>query len=69
MRYLVKDKLVKYPPALTPDDIQTSTMYQVYNWCRQEFGDDERRGRWAFYSTYWSFRDEKDYVLFMLRWS
>ncbi len=47
---------------------------QVVEWCTQQFGPEPKNpdawSRW-YYKTYGIilFRDEKDYSLFLLRWS
>lgn len=59
-----------------------STNWEMTSWCTQKFGKrwsaiDNREGRWCCfwggreYPGYyrWSFKDEKDLVLFLLRWA
>jgi hypothetical protein len=41
---------------------------EVREWCSQQFGP-ENTSRWGFYIDGFNFNDEKDYVLFLLRWS
>lgn len=48
--------------------------FEVEEWCEQHFGKHPKNpdawSRWVHkYSQKIHFRDEKDYVLFMLRWS
>ena len=48
--------------------------FEVEEWCAEQFGPHPRNpdawSRWHHtYSEKIHFRDEKDYVLFMLRWS
>lgn len=47
---------------------------EVHNWCEQHFGKHPKRpdawSRWNhMYEDMILFRDEKDYILFVLRWS
>jgi hypothetical protein len=48
--------------------------YEVLEWCKQQFGPHPQNpdawSRWCnHYSERINFRDEKDYIWFMLRWS
>ena len=52
----------------------TSHYAEVYAWCEDKFGPHPKQpdawSRWWRYSyREWYFRDEKDFVFFMLRWS
>jgi len=40
---------------------------EVYEWCCQSFGKNNIE-RWDLFSTYLSFKHEKDYTMFLLRW-
>ena len=37
-------------------------------WCRQKFGLENTK-RWGFFIDGFNFNDEKDYIMFLLRWS
>lgn len=55
-------------------DFDPKYYYEVRKWCEQQFGPEPRNpdawSRWIHkYEDRIQFRDEKDYVLFTLRWS
>ena len=55
-------------------DFDTTRYHEVEEWCVQQFGPHPRRpdawSRWKhIYEDRIHFRDQKDYVLFVLRWS
>ena len=55
-----------------PSLYSTSTQ-EVVDWCIQNFGPAPEKpdawSRWFRSEFFFNFRDEKDYLLFLLRWS
>lgn len=54
-------------------DFDTQYYFQVEEWCKEQFGPHPRFpdawSRWVHtYETQIHFRDEKDYLMFLLRW-
>lgn len=49
------------------DRISTAIFYKMYLWCQDQFGEDEN-GWTHQYPTFY-FRNEKDYLIFLLKWS
>jgi hypothetical protein len=41
---------------------------EAREWCREVFGE-EYTGRWGAYINGFNFNNEKDYMLFLVRWS
>lgn len=51
-------------------DIKFTNVRDVYTWCETNFGAHQAADkRWGCYGTFWSFKHEKDAMLFTLRWS
>ena len=53
---------------------QGNLRLDAVEWCRAQFGQDSipdhNDGVWSWsYPRYFHFRNEKDYMLFLLRWS
>jgi hypothetical protein len=44
-------------------------VFDVYNWCRQQFGPAGCLHRWTNDGGWVRFRDKDDMLLFLLRWS
>ena len=42
-------------------------LLEIIRWCENTFGKD--KNRWGYYIDGFNFNDEKDYVLFLLRWT
>lgn len=51
----------------------TAQIMEVHAWCSEQFGPvpkhEDAWCRWGQLGTKLKFRDEKDYILFVLRWS
>lgn len=47
------------------DGISTVVFHKMYLWCRDQFGDEN--GWTHQYPTFY-FRNEQDYIFFLLRW-
>lgn len=43
--------------------------YARVEWCKQIFGDDEYGQKWWRNRGYVCFRNESDYLLYLLRWA
>ena len=41
---------------------------EAHLWCIEQFGE-ENSERWCYFIDGFNFNDEKDYTLFLLRWS
>lgn len=55
-------------------NFDTRYYYEVHEWCEKQFGPHPKRPDawcrwWHKFEDSILFRDEKDYVLFLLRWS
>jgi hypothetical protein len=48
------------------DDCPTQLFHKIYLWCRDQFGDEH--GWTHQYPTFY-FRNEQDYILFLLKWA
>ena len=63
-----------YKYAVRPDDsfwddfLARNKEEEIRNWCREKFGP-EYTSRWGLFIDGFNFNDEKDYMLFILRWS
>lgn len=58
--------------AKMPGTVRIQDSIRRVQWCRDQFGPESlfsNYGRWQRYKEYLYFRDEKDYLFYMLRWT
>jgi len=70
---ITTERKSKYKHKITIPDLKISQEEEMINWCEQTFGPGGRKWRWRFGwikqdSTFY-FKNPKDAMMFVLRWS
>jgi hypothetical protein len=65
-------KLWKYEVNLTYEQVDRNGYDNMFDWCRDTFGNNLRNGGWrekhGHYGTCWQFKTQERATVFTLRW-